>query len=474
MSRHPSRRLERVVTPHLFATVAGLLGTIGTVVSQSQLGATPGFSSRRIWEATAGASAIRGFALVPDALGPGRDSLFVGIVDRVERYDQFAQPPVATYMLPGNGTLETIDWLPPTQPGSNGTIVFTRFLPSTLFAIEVDAFGGPTPPTMQPMPNNTFDIASSRDGRRLVATANPNWPSPGATAGVWLVDPTGTNGVREIITIDGPSGPLGFLANGDLAYTVQSRTAPPPPGSIELVRFPVAVLDLASAPGAAPATLNDALPLQAGLDAVYAVTGGSNGETFVTDPANKTLDRFFAGPRPAQPLASASDRAFPLHLQWIEAEDSEKLFEVYQPPSTSRLLVMTSDFGTFAAVHDIRPARPTTLIEPSPSFGPSNATWIADGLPPNAPVSFFLSPAPPAPEEFIAATYGGLPMWLSTSPQIAAPASFSSNTGTATLTVRVPVVVSPIVLGLFAVSTTTSPAGTPAPVTSLATPFDIR
>ena len=230
MSRHPSRRLERVVTPHLFATIAGLLGTIGTGVSQSQLGVTPGFSSRRIWEATSGASAIRGFALVPDALGPGRDSLFVGIADRVERYDQLAQPPVATYMLPGSGPLETIDWLPPTQPGSNGTIVFTRFLPSTLFAIEVDAFGGPTPPTIQPMPNNTFDIASSRDGRWLVAAANPNWPSPGATAGIWLVDPTGTDGAREIITIDGPSGPLGFLANGDLAFTVQSRAVPAPSG----------------------------------------------------------------------------------------------------------------------------------------------------------------------------------------------------------------------------------------------------
>ena len=77
--------------------------------------------------------------------------------------------------------------------------------------------------TTASIPDHAYDLVVTSRGEVLVV-ANPSWPSPGATSGVWLVDTTPAARHREVVQLVGPSGPLVLDASENLYYAVQSAT----------------------------------------------------------------------------------------------------------------------------------------------------------------------------------------------------------------------------------------------------------
>ena len=477
-----ARSLRTVSVRSLLAlTVCVLVQLAPSLAAQSTPPApelASGFGSSALWSNASNPFAVRGFVLVPDALGPGRDSLFVAISSRIERYDDGSTVPVINYTTPGHTILEQIVWLPPSATGTNlGSLAFSTFRPATLFTVPVaDMLASTNPtPVQQPLPANTFDLATSADGSLVLVSANPSWPAPGSRTGIWMLDPLRAAPPREILRLDGPSGPIAFLpGDGGLAYATQSDIFPNPPGSVDLIQFPRSVLDRVTAPGAQPGSLADAVTIRAGLDSAYGLALDPSGGLLVSDVSHGTVRRIFDSARPEQEIVLAGGDGISLQMQWVPGNDSRVPFEPYQQPTAGRLLLMTSNFSTFAAVHELRPLRPGTFAEPPVLFAPSSATWRVEGMPANQPCTFFLALGTPAQDEFTIGTFGGLPLWLSSQPMVAVPAPALNSDGASQLDVPVLFPAPALDLSLFAVSFVTAPDGTLAPMTSRATAFMVR
>jgi sugar lactone lactonase YvrE len=264
-----------------------------------------------------------------------------------------------------------------------------------------------------PMPRNAFDVARTPGGA-LLAAANPAWPAPGARAGIWLIDGAGNH--REIIQLDGPSGPLVFDAGGNLLYALQSSVFPTPPGGVRVLRFAAADVQRALA-GGPPLQVGNAAAVLAGLDGAYDLACDDRGRLYVSDPQHGDVRRtqpamlvleappFLARPTPPN-LRGV------LQMQFVGGQAAT--FDAFQP-ERERLHVLISDWTVTSAIHTITTRRPDLASVPAGAAPPGPVTFLLGSAPAAAPSALCLSGSPP-PVEFPALVLDGVPLWFALDP----------------------------------------------------------
>src|SRR5690606_29112510 len=200
-------------------------------------------------------------------------------------------------------------------------------------------------------------------GGRLLASANPAWPAPGANAGIFVLDPA--SGHREIARLVGPSGPIACTPNGDLLYATQAGVSPPPPSSSDIVRFAAARVAAALA-GGPMLTLADATVAVRGLDGAFDLAVDDAGRVYVTDSLRGQVWRadLATGARETTPFV-ATGNAGTTWLAW-RREAGAGTFAAFQPPGGGRLFVAVEDWmSARSTVIDVGAARPAIAVMPA-------------------------------------------------------------------------------------------------------------
>ncbi|MCA8943268.1 MAG: hypothetical protein KDB80_11965 [Planctomycetes bacterium] len=427
--------------------IALFAGLCAVPTCAQSIGTTPGFDAHTVREENTSPHAFAAFVV-----GFAPDQLWFAGNHEVRRIW-----PDGSWT--GVHTLPTTDQFGLFVASPDGTeLFFTDFDTDTLF--RHDVIGQSV--VSQPVPANAFDLAPAPSGELLV-TANPLFPAPNAATGVWLVDPLGSTNHREIVRLTGPSGPLAFdPANGDLLVAVIPYTLPPPPGSVQLLRFASATIQQALAqPGATALTAADAISSLA-LDGAYDMTFDDLGHVYVSDVNQRTIWRTERGAQTLEPapfVAGGTDDV--TSLQFVSFGQGS--FRAFQPASGGTLFVGTAPSPArvgFAAVEPARPSLSTSVASPIPLGG---YDLRLRGLPIHTHGWLCIS-ARPLVAEIPVLSFDDRPLWFGldlTAPVIAAPVALDPN-GDATLTFQnlgAGITVSLQVLGLDS-------AGVPALVSS--------
>lgn len=272
--------------------------------------------------------------------------------------------------------------------------------------------------TARGLPLRTFDLVVLPSGD-LLASANPLWPAPGATPGIWLVDPTGGQNHREVVQLgSGASGPIALHpVHGDLHYATASASYPTPPGSVRVLRFGASLLAAAVAGGPA-LTGADATLLPARLDGAFDIAFDDRGRLLASNPQDGRVEIVRAdGTLDPVPLCSAQPGTSALGLAF--EDQGPATFAAYQPGEGGVLFVATNDWSTLAAVHEIRAARPIATSASGPFAGAGSLRIDADGLPPSSPgvLAFNILPALAA-EIPLHLGSTDVPLWWGLDPQM--------------------------------------------------------
>ncbi len=237
--------------------------------------------------------------------------------------------------------------------------------------------------TARGLPLRTFDLAVLPSGE-LLASANPLWPSAGATPGLWLVDPTGGPNHREVVQLGpGASGPLAVHPiHGDLYYATASASYPTPPGSVRVLRFAAAALAaaIAGGPVLGPA---DATMLPARLDGAFDVVFDDRGRLLASNPLDGRIEIVRGdGTLDPVPLCGAQPGTSSLGMAFVD--DGPATLAAFQPGDGGTLFVATNDWSTLAAVHEVRAARPIATSASGPTAPAGGLRIDAAGLPPGS------------------------------------------------------------------------------------------
>lgn len=452
MTRHLTARIGRATqrAASLAAIATTLLAPAHTAAAQSAPPLRDGFRSSAVWVETGSPWGVAGFAR--DANG----DLWIGHRHQLLRFDRSAVRHVER-SFPIGAQLGLIAWLAATNE-----LCYSRFDTGELWRRDL-ATGGERRATL---PRNTFDLALGRGGQ-LLLSANPDWPAPGARAGVFVLDDAGS---RRIANVTGPSGPIAVEPRGgDLLYAVQSDSHPTPPGAVRLLRFPAARIDAAIA-GGTPLQESDASVVVAGLDGAYDLAFDDRGTLHVSDPRHGDVRRIDvrAGRIDATACVLRGPRAA-LQLQFVDvaAGVANATFDPHQPDHAGAMLVATSDFTSESAVHAITPVRPVLDVPPALA-GPGVLRIALRGLPPSRGAVVFASLLPLLPERALL-TLDGVPAWFALDfalPAVAFAAVADAN-GDARVDVPSPGGFD-LWLALQAAGVTSSPGGVPIAGTSAA------
>ena len=269
----------------------------------------------------------------------------------------------------------------------------------------LDTTSGGVPSTFAG-PANAFS-ACALPGGQLLLQANPNWPQAGANSGVWLAGPGLVP--REILSLQGPSGPLLLDHQGNLLVAELGPIVPPPPLAARLLRIPAAKVQLALA--GATLSVADATQSGSGFLGIYALAEDDLGCVYTTDPASSLVLR--SAPGGLSPIgtvldAGASMIALGLHF----AAGTGAPFAAYQPPERApSLFVARTDFWSHFEVLQLRPERPQLTLAPALVLAPGPATVTIDGAPAGGFALLAATLAPPI-AELPAAMLGTTPLWL--------------------------------------------------------------
>ncbi|HLU40333.1 MAG TPA: hypothetical protein VK081_13190 [Planctomycetota bacterium] len=264
------------------------------------------------------------------------------------------------------------------------------------------------------IPPHVFDLLFA--GGRLLASANPAWPAPGANAGIFVLDPA--SGHREIARLVGPSGPIACTPNGDLLYATQAGVSPPPPSSSDIVRFAAARVAAALA-GGPMLTLADATVAVRGLDGAFDLAVDDAGRVYVTDSLRGQVWRadLATGARETTPFV-ATGNAGTTWLAW-RREAGAGTFAAFQPPGGGRLFVAVEDWmSARSTVIDVGAARPAIAVMPALPIPRGPARVEARGAAPLSPCVLCISPLRVVPE-FTAGSLFGAPLWVGLDPFVA-------------------------------------------------------
>jgi hypothetical protein len=275
---------------------------------------------------------------------------------------------------------------------------------------------------------NVFD-AILLPGGSLLLNANPLWPGPGATTGLWLA----TTGAppRPLLPLVGPSGPIALAANGDLVVGELGPIVPPPPGASRLLRIPAARLQQALAGGTL--TMADVGATGTGWLGIYDVAALPDGRLLVSDAASsQVLTTAPGGLSPAGVWLDAGPGTFVTNLQLVGA--SHGPLRGWLPPEhAAELRVLRSDFFSLLEVARIAPRRPLASIAPSAVVAPGTSTLQVDAAPPNGAVAWFAGASLPGGELHVL-TLDGQPLWLGLQPAGIVPLGLATTDGLGTST----------------------------------------
>jgi hypothetical protein len=257
-----------------------------------------------------------------------------------------------------------------------------------------------------PGPANAFGATALPTGDVLLQ-ANPTWPQSGSHSGVWLAGPG--RQPREILALQGPSGPLLVDHHGDLIVAELGPIVPPPLGASRLLRIPAATLQLALT--GATLTIADAVQTGTGFAGIYALAEDDLGCLHTTDPASSRVTH--CAPGGLSPIGTTLDAGpgmFALGLQFTNGTSAP--FVAYQPAERApRLLVARTDFWSQFEVLQLQPERPQLTLVPAQVLAPGQANLTIAGAPPAGFAMLAMTLAMPTPEH-LAATLLGTPLWL--------------------------------------------------------------
>ena len=265
--------------------------------------------------------------------------------------------------------------------------------------------------TLQPQaafagPANAFDAVPLPSGD-LLLSANPNWPQAGANSGLWLAGPG--RQPRELLPLQGPSGPLVLAQNGDLVVGELGPIVPPPPGAARLLRIAAARVQAA----VAGATLGpaDIAASGAGYTGIYDLALDDRDRCLVSDPASGSVQHTAPGGLvPIGTLLDLGPGRFVTRLQFLPGALTP--FRGYGPSHRSAsLMVGSSDYTSRFELHRVQPQRPRCTISPGLTLAPGTAQLQIHDGPPNG-LCLWLASTVLGQGEHIALWLDGAPLWL--------------------------------------------------------------
>lgn len=254
---------------------------------------------------------------------------------------------------------------------------------------------------------NAFDGVALAGGD-LLLSANPGWPLPGAASGIWLVGPARTP--RELLRLNGPSGPLTLDRRGSLVVAELGTVIPVPAGGARLLRFPAG--RVAAAVGGASLSLADADHISPGWNGIYDLAFDDRDCLHVSDAGSSTVLRTRPGTLTLDPTATVDvgPGFAALQLQFEAAAAAP--FVPFQPAErASSLLVGASDFVGRHEVLRLHPQRPGLDVWPGTTFGAGIARATVRGAPAGGFCVFAGSAHAPMPERAVV-WLDALPIWF--------------------------------------------------------------
>lgn len=328
--------------------LVGVLCAAGAVAQPRPLTPIEGFESRIVHLEPGSPFALRGFAVAPRT-----STLYLSINNRVLRKET-------------SGNLTELLRFPTNEstglfsiPPGHSRLLFTNFNTSRFY--RHDLATGLT--SSFPGLKNAFDVDVTRLGKILV-TANPNWPTPGAKTGVYVLDPL-RGRHREIIRLTGPSGPLLITPSGDLLYAIQSDSFPTPRGSVQLIRFTAAQIVTALA-SSVPLPMSAGTIVLKGLDGAADLALDDRGRLYISDPQHGGLVRTWPGRYALEPAAFVGpSKLVTLGLAFVET--GLATMDSYQPSTGASLYAFTTDWSVTGEVRRITPRRPRLVATPNPA-----------------------------------------------------------------------------------------------------------
>jgi hypothetical protein len=257
---------------------------------------------------------------------------------------------------------------------------------------------------------NTFDAVLLPNGD-LLLSANPLWPAGGSHSGLWLVGPG--RSPRELLALQGPSGPLAWRPGGDLVLAELGPVVPPPPGAARLWQFPAARVQAAIAGG----TLSyaDASTSATGFAGIYDLAVDDHDRVYVTDPASALVRRSAPGGlAPQEVWLDLGPGRFATTLHFTAGTQAP--FVAFQPePMAGQLHVASTDYFLHYDWLRVHPSRPTAAVLPTAQVPPGSAQLqLLDG-PPHGLVLWFAALQPASGEQALQ-WHGESPLWFGLSP----------------------------------------------------------
>lgn len=368
-----------------------------TQSSKSTLPVPDGFLAKLVHNETNGPFALSGFSRDPNT-----DHHYLAVNEQLIKVDNQSRRTVLVQLPTGEGFGLT------TLPAGGLEVFAVNWKTHELFRYHVVT--GKLA-KMAGIPN-TYDVALDASGGVLVV-ANPNFPNQGAQSGIWLMDMSNNGKHKELIRLQGPSGPIALDSKGDLYYAVQSSTFPTPKGAVSIVRFTAAQLQAAR-------TSTTPLPMSQGTTVIQNLDGGydlvfddrerlyisdpQNGGLLRTRPGSTTLDSTFL-PRITKPTTLAT-----LGMQFVNR--SRATLDAYQPGDGGELYLVVNDWSSISQVHVIQALRPTLASTPAVTIPKGPIQVDVTEAPRNANLLLFLSPLPPLAAETIQFVHRGMPGWV--------------------------------------------------------------
>lgn len=217
-----------------------------------------------------------------------------------------------------------------------------------------------------------------------------------------------TGATQPVASLPGASGAIAVAANGDVLYATAPAALPAPPGSVQVVRFPRAVLDQAIATGQVLG-LADAVVVRTGLDAASDLAFDDDGELYFVDWMQNRIgvihDATGPAPWPGAPLADYSGATvFPATLQFTPAP-GPGVYEPFQRTAAT-MLVLETDYLSVSQLRQVAPAAASLASTGTvPQVAGPFDLVLADG--PSAGLAVLLLSLSAAPGDFVLTLPGG-------------------------------------------------------------------
>lgn len=228
------------------------------------------------------------------------------------------------------------------------------------------ASGGAAAPAATVLYN--YDAVLFRPNEVLVSAKTGGWS---ASSNEVIHADLLTGNTQLLAQLPGASGPVAIASNGDLFYATGSLLFPTPPGQVELLRFPRAVVDQALATQQVLGS-GQAQVVLAGLDAAGSLACDDHGNVVFTDWYNDTVGvvRDVFGPAPAREVLLDHSGA-PVGAAGVQfvPGNGHGVLAPFQPEN-GVLYVRESAWGSTSQVRRVVAARPelsSSVANPIPA-----------------------------------------------------------------------------------------------------------